>query len=378
MRTLELKDRLLGIAMVLGLVGALATNAAAQSSVGPAPTLIPVSGQFVTAAGQPRTGSAVLVLSLYEGKDDPAPRWIEFQTVTLDAQGRYDVRFGATREDGLPSDLFAGAAGTRWIGVAIENEAEQPRVMLVSVPYAAKAVEAETLAGRTASDFMLASSFRDDLKSALQEEGVRTNGSIGTAAVTANYLQKGDGLGGTTDATNIFENGGNFGIGTVTPLTRLHVNGGMTYMTPASGGASQGLQLDTAALANGSNAVFINAPTGWTGSYFKANLAGIEQFAFFHNGNGWFRGNLGVGTNVPTQRIHMLGGMMYLQPSAGGANQGMMLDTGGLPNGSNAIFVNAPGGWAGNYFKANLAGAETFAINASGSAWFNGNVGVGT
>lgn len=38
----------------------------------------------------------------------------------------------------------------------VQGQAEQPRVLLVSVPYAFKAHEAETLAGRSISDFVLA------------------------------------------------------------------------------------------------------------------------------------------------------------------------------------------------------------------------------
>jgi hypothetical protein len=293
MRTLGLKKTWLGIAMGLGLVGLLATDVAAQSSVGAPPTLIPVSGQFVTADGQPRTGSAVLVLALYEGKEDPAPRWVEFQTVTLDAQGRYDVRFGATREDGLPADLFAGAAGTRWIGVAIENEVEQPRVMLVSVPYAAKAVEAETLAGRSASDFMLASTFRDDLKTALQEEGVRTGGtggSVGTAAVTANFIQKGDGLGTTTDSA-LFETAGNVGLGTTTPATLFHLRGG--------------LNLPAFRLEN----------TEGTGAAWQVTSASDGQLRFTEVGAAVrlvvnkTTGTVGIGTGAPQTLLHLRAGL---------------------------------------------------------------------
>src|SRR5687768_5308727 len=115
-------------------------SSAPAQGTGVAPTLIPVSGELRAADGQPRTGQVLLVISLYEGKDDPAPRWIEHQAVTLDAAGRYSLQFGGTRAEGLPADLFAGAAGTRWVGLAVENEPEQPRVALVSVPYAAKAV----------------------------------------------------------------------------------------------------------------------------------------------------------------------------------------------------------------------------------------------
>lgn len=38
----------------------------------------------------------------------------------------------------------------------VQGQAEQPRVLMVSVPYAFKAHEAETLGGKSASDFALA------------------------------------------------------------------------------------------------------------------------------------------------------------------------------------------------------------------------------
>jgi len=364
------------VALLIGAVvlAGIPSSVPAQTAPVAAPILIPLAGNLKTPAGDPRTGTVRLVLSLYDAQDASAPLWVEQQLVTLDAQGGYAVQVGATVPEGVAQTLFTGGPSAHWIGVGVENEAEQlPRLMLVSVPYAAKAASADTLSGKAATDFVLASTFKDDVKAAL-----RPSGTVSTSAVTANFLQKGDGAGGMTDATNIFENGGNFGVGTTTPLTRFHVAGGMSYLQPSSAGPNQGLQVDTAGLANGSNAIFINAPAGWTGSYYKANLDGIEQFSFFQNGNAWFRGNLGLGTSTPVQRLHVVGGMVYLQPSSGVPSQGLQLDATGLANGSNSIFVNAPGGWSGNYFKANVGGAETFAIAANGSAWFAGNVGVGT
>jgi hypothetical protein len=72
---------------------------------------------------------------------------METRNVTLDTQGRYTVLLGSTKPDGLPSELFASGEA-RWLGVQPEREPEQSRVLLLSVPYALKAMDAETLGGK--------------------------------------------------------------------------------------------------------------------------------------------------------------------------------------------------------------------------------------
>ncbi len=64
---------------------------------------------------------------------------------------------GTTTADGLPAELFTSEQA-RWVGVQISGQSEQPRVLLVSAPYALKAGDAETVGGLPASAFMLATS----------------------------------------------------------------------------------------------------------------------------------------------------------------------------------------------------------------------------
>ena len=79
----------------------------------------------------------------------------ETQNVTADVKGNYTVRLGATPPEGLPLDLFTSGEA-RWLGVRINGGEEQPRVLLLSVPYALKAGDAQTLGGLPASAFVLA------------------------------------------------------------------------------------------------------------------------------------------------------------------------------------------------------------------------------
>src|SRR5687768_16115156 len=99
------------IALFAVVMSALSPRADAQT----VPTRIPLRGELRGADGLPRTGTVLLVISLYEAQTDPAPRWVEQQVVTLDAAGRYSVQIGATLPDGLPQDLFTGQTATRWI-----------------------------------------------------------------------------------------------------------------------------------------------------------------------------------------------------------------------------------------------------------------------
>src|SRR5688572_17795132 len=196
MRTFVARTSLLVTLFCASASGMFPGEAWAQAPTSPvAPTLIPVSGRLLTAEGQPRVGAVDLVISLYDGQSDASPRWIEQQLgVTLDATGGYSIQFGATLPDGLPGDLFTAGGGTRWLGVGVQGENEQPRAMLVSVPYAAKAASAETLGGKPASDFVLTSTFRDDLRTVLQEEGVTSAAEAGVGTEgTLNFIQKSDG-----------------------------------------------------------------------------------------------------------------------------------------------------------------------------------------
>src|ERR1017187_9200227 len=71
-------------------------------------------------------------------------------------EGRYTTLRGATLNDGMPLELFTSGE-PRWLGVQFQRtgEVEQARVLLTSVPYALKAVDADTLGGRPASAYLL-------------------------------------------------------------------------------------------------------------------------------------------------------------------------------------------------------------------------------
>jgi hypothetical protein len=292
-----MRFRLFAALLTAALTAAFATtpSAAAAQQAAPqqiVPILIPVTGQFRTPTGQPRTGPTVLVISLYDGEHDSAPRWIEYQSATLDAAGIYSVQFGATRDDGLPADLFTGAPGVRWLGIAIQGEIEQPRIPLVGVAYAARAGSADALGGKAVTEFVQTSTLREDLRKALASDGGPITNAV---AGGLNFLQKGDGLAGTVDSA-AFETGGFVGIGTTSPGDKLHVVGGGIRST--DNGTTTFVRSHPT--INGSEVGTLSASPFWF------ITSGVERMRISA------AGNVGFGTNNPVN-----GRLEVVQTAAG-------------------------------------------------------------
>ena len=127
----------------------------AQSPSAVVPRLVNFSGRATDAQGRVISGTAGISFAVYKDQFDGAPLWIETQNVQVDTRGNYTVQLGDTKPEGLPLELFTSGEA-RWLGVRINGGEEQPRVLLLSVPYALKAADAQTLGGLPASAFALA------------------------------------------------------------------------------------------------------------------------------------------------------------------------------------------------------------------------------
>ena len=137
--------RSLGLAMLF-----LVTTTFAIAQPSSTTRLIPYSASATNADGSPLTGEVGLTFELYEEQAGGAPLWQETQRVQTDERGRYLVYLGSVTE--IPQLAFTEERA-RWLAVSIEGR-EQPRVMLVAVPYALRAADADTLGGRPASAFV--------------------------------------------------------------------------------------------------------------------------------------------------------------------------------------------------------------------------------
>ncbi len=144
--------------LVLAAAMTVSVPAAAQETTATVPRLITFSGTLgsvATAADEsgvviaPATAPTKVVavtFSLYSEETGGAPLFSEVQNVHVDSAGHYTVELGASKPDGLPMDIFSSVQA-HWLGVQPQGSAEQPRVLLVSVPYALKSADAETFGG---------------------------------------------------------------------------------------------------------------------------------------------------------------------------------------------------------------------------------------
>lgn len=119
------------------------------------PPLVNFSGVLEESNGKPITGAINVTFSLFKEQQGGSPLWMESQSVQADNAGHYTVMLGSTSNNGLPSSIFS-TGEAHWLAVQVEGQEEQPRVLLVSAPYALKAGDAETIGGLPPSAFMLA------------------------------------------------------------------------------------------------------------------------------------------------------------------------------------------------------------------------------
>jgi hypothetical protein len=195
------------------------------------PRLIRINGILAQPPGTGVLSSVDLTFALYAEESGGEPIWQETQSIEVDATGHYTVLLGSTQPEGLPHELF-NSAQAQWLGVTRQGEAEQPRIMLVSVPFALKAGDAETLGGMPASAFALA------VPQVTASNGVlslhaHASGSSGssnphalaiTGGGTTNYLPMWESA--TELASSpVYENktSHNLGIGTTAPAAALEV-----------------------------------------------------------------------------------------------------------------------------------------------------------
>jgi trimeric autotransporter adhesin len=196
------------------------------------PRLVRFGGAAKDLSGNALTGVVGITFALYAEQAGGAALWQETQNLTADGAGHYSALLGSTKTEGLPAELFT-TEQAHWVGVQVQGQAEQPRVPLVSAPYALKAVDAETIGGLPPSAFMLAQSAGSAPTGVAAAPASAPAGAHAMAAANAapdtktkNYIPVFTSTAGALGNSAIYESGTSIGVGTTTPAATLEVNGG--------------------------------------------------------------------------------------------------------------------------------------------------------
>lgn len=248
-----------------------ASGAAAASPQSVVPRLIKFNGVLRDAAGKPLSGPLTVTFALYSVEAGGDPLWFETQSVQADEQGRYTSLIGAMHTDGLPMDLFTSGEA-RWLGVQVGTEAEQkPRVLLLSVPYALKAADAETLGGMPPSAFV-----RTDVWPTTSGAGVA--GAAGTPVGS-------------------YESAGGTSQGKPPGPLSMGISGLLTITADNTGGYNASTQLMIQGTTNNNNQqLLIGYNTANDVGYIQADKQGTGYKPLLLSPNG---GNVGIGTTSP-------------------------------------------------------------------------------
>ena len=291
------------------------------------PRLIRITGSVHDQAANAVNATRGITFTLYNDQNGQGVVWQETQNLRLDSSGRFSALLGATNEAGLPQEIFS-AGEARWLGIRPDGQAEQPRILLLSVAYALKAADAETLGGKPASAFVLADS-ASQYQSAQSVSGALAGAessqrgpqvlnqsasalpllvspqtacssitSDGTA--TANQLAKFTGA-CVIENSAIFESGGNVGIGNTSPAGMLDVTGTSFFRSSLNvmGGIVMApVQPATKTAGFASNPVDIEAST------YNSSPAGPQTYLFR-----WQASPVGNNTANPSAALNLLFGI---------------------------------------------------------------------
>jgi trimeric autotransporter adhesin len=343
------------LSLVLSLAGQTASSGSTFSLV---PPLIQFSDVAIDEGGYTLNGVVSITFSLYNGQHGGERLWTETQNnIQLDAVGDYSVQLGVTKPNGVPSILFASGEA-RWLGVRIAEQAELPRVLLVSVPYALKAGDAATVGGLPASAFVLASPANSAAVGLTTEYStVPPPAGTVTGTGTLNYLPLWDSTSNIISST-LFQSGSGttakIGINTSTPVSTLDIKGGSTVRgtlslpvtgnaTATAGKNSQALSLAASAF-NSSNNAALNQTFQW-----QAEPAAND-------------------TNVPSATLNLLFGEGTAKPSETGLRIG---SNGQIVFATGQTFPGAGGGITGVTAGTDLSGG-----GSTGNVTLNLNTGA--
>jgi Chaperone of endosialidase len=208
-------------------------SATAAANIATVPRLINYSGVLKDSSGRTLTTIQGVTFLLYKEEQGGAPLWLETQNILPDKTGHYSVQLGAATANGIPADLFVSGEA-RWLAVQLAGEQEQARVLLVAVPYAMKAEDAQTLGGLPPSAFMLAGSAATSTNSTTISNSSSSPTSTALPPASSNVTT----TGGTANTIPLFTTATNIQNSILSQTGTTAINVGGKLNLPATGTAT--------------------------------------------------------------------------------------------------------------------------------------------
>ena len=326
------------------------------------PALVRYSGVALRADGKALSGASSITFLIFKDQAGGEPLWAETQTVGFDPAGHYEVYLGAGNPSGLPADLF-GTGEARWLEVQVAGEPPQPRVLLVSVPYALKAADAATLGGLPASAFVLAGSQVATLATAgAAAVSPDASSTVTTTGGTKSYIPIFTGS-NTIASSEIYDTGTSVGIGVVpNPSARLDVGGGIILRG--------GMTVSRTGNATSSKA-YPSYPFGFYSNVYNSSTKGTDNphFLLQSEPTGNNSSNTGATFNL-----------LYSNHGNAPAETGLSINSSGVIQfASGQTFGStSAGGVALNGTSTSNTGVEGTSSSGSGVVGTNANTTVGT
>ncbi|ABF41742.1 hypothetical protein Acid345_2741 [Candidatus Koribacter versatilis Ellin345] len=377
-----------------------AQQASAPLSAAPqviVPRLIRFSGHLKGVSG-----TVGVTFTLHKSEEDDVALWTETQNVQLDRTNKYDVLLGATKAEGIPMELFISGEA-QWLGIRAEGQAEQTRVYLVSVPYALRAAEADSLAGHPPSEFVTNEKLASVVKQEVQEQasstgaertatgaianalaGTPTNFSGSTTDQVVGVTQSGTGSGVSSNATTGYALYGRsagtavYGNSTATATAGYGVYG--TSSSPLGYGifGSNSATTGTAVGIRGTSTSNAGIAVYGTANTATGTATGVKGITQSPDGYGVFGQNTsptGTGVGVRGTSASTTGIALYgTNTASSGVTKGVFASVSSA-SGTAAVFQNTA---SGKLFSGVVgAGTEVFSVNGAGDISGAGSLNVG-
>ena len=117
---------------------------ASTTALADVPDSVNYQGILLDSGGDPVTTPTSVTFIIYDAPTSGANLWDEIQSITPDAEGRFNTFLGSIN----PIDESVFGSPERWLEVTVSGDPPMPRVKIVSVPFSFRVATIDSAAAR--------------------------------------------------------------------------------------------------------------------------------------------------------------------------------------------------------------------------------------